>query len=76
MRAAAPPEQSSVSLAGASGHGSAGDAKAALRQALEGVDRGIFGTTSAQRSEVHRLVELLEARNPTPEPTAELREKV
>ncbi|KAG2566199.1 fibrillin protein 5 homolog isoform X1 [Panicum virgatum] len=76
VRAAAPPEQSSVSLAGASGHGSAGDAKAALRQALEGVDRGIFGTTSAQRSEVHRLVELLEARNPTPEPTAELREKV
>jgi hypothetical protein len=74
VRAAAPPEQSGVSLAGASGHG--GDVKAALYRALEGVDRGIFGMTSAQRSEVHRLVELLESRNPTPEPTAELREKV
>ncbi|PUZ47135.1 hypothetical protein GQ55_7G139200 [Panicum hallii var. hallii] len=74
VRAAAPPEQSGVSLAGASGHG--GDVKAALHRALEGVDRGIFGMTSAQRSEVHRLVELLESRNPTPEPTAELREKV
>ncbi|XP_039771933.1 fibrillin protein 5 homolog [Panicum virgatum] len=81
VRAAAAPEQSQsgVSLAGASGsgHGSAGDdAKAALRRALEGADRGIFGMTSVRRSEVHRLVELLEARNPTPEPTAELREKV
>ncbi|CAN6270228.1 unnamed protein product [Urochloa humidicola] len=65
VRAAAPPEQ-----------GLAGDAKAALYGALEGVDRGIFGMTSAKRAEIHGLVELLEARNPTPEPTAELQDKV
>lgn len=77
MRAAAPPEQSrGVSLAGDSGQASAGDAKAALYRALDGVDRGIFGMTSAQRSEIHGLVELLEARNPTPEPTAALQDKV
>ncbi|CAO2042236.1 unnamed protein product, partial [Urochloa humidicola] len=70
VRAAAPPEQSrgGVSLAG--------DAKATLYGALEGVDRGIFGMTSAQRAEIHGLVELLEARNPTPEPTAALQDKV
>ncbi|CAO2034995.1 unnamed protein product [Urochloa humidicola] len=70
VRAAAPPGQSrgGVSLAG--------DAKAALYGALEGVDRGIFGMTSAKRSEIHGLVELLEARNPTPEPTAALQDKV
>ncbi|CAN6228073.1 unnamed protein product [Urochloa humidicola] len=32
--------------------------------------------TSAKRSEIHGLVELLEARNPTPEPTAALQDKV
>nr|CAB3487026.1 unnamed protein product [Digitaria exilis] len=77
--AAAPPERSSVPLAAASGHGSSDDdddAKAALYRALEGVNRGIFGMTSAQRSEIHGLVELLESRNPTPEPTAELQDKV
>nr|CAB3484494.1 unnamed protein product [Digitaria exilis] len=74
--AAAAPERSSVPLVAASGHGSSDDAKAALYRALEGVNRGIFGMTSAQRSEIHGLVELLESRNPTPEPTAELQDKV
>lgn len=53
-----------------------GDAKAALYQALQGVDRGIFGITSAKRSEIHGLVELLESRNPTPDPTDKLQDKV
>ncbi|OEL19047.1 putative plastid-lipid-associated protein 7, chloroplastic [Dichanthelium oligosanthes] len=80
VRAAAPPEQSSVSLAagtsGSGGYGSGSNVKDALYQALEGANRGIFGMTSAKRSEIHGLVELLESRNPTPEPTAELQEKV
>lgn len=82
VRAAAPPEQSrGVSLGAdstsSSEQASAGDdTKAALYRALDGVDRGIFGMTSAQRSEIHGLVELLEARNPTPEPTAALHDKV
>uniref|UniRef100_M8BAU3 Putative plastid-lipid-associated protein 7, chloroplastic n=1 Tax=Aegilops tauschii TaxID=37682 RepID=M8BAU3_AEGTA len=41
-----------------------------------GVDRGIFGITSAKRSEIHALVELLESRNPTPDPTHKLQDKV
>ncbi|TVU14560.1 hypothetical protein EJB05_38035 [Eragrostis curvula] len=74
--AAVPPEQSSVSLAGTAGYETVGDVKAALYRALEGEDRAIFGMTSAKRSEVHGLVELLESRNPTPDPTANLQEKV
>jgi hypothetical protein len=74
--AAVPPEQSSVSVAGKAGYESVGDVKAVLYRALEGADRGIFGMTSARRSEIHGLVELLESRNPTPEPTAKLHEKV
>uniref|UniRef100_A0A0A9GGT0 Plastid lipid-associated protein/fibrillin conserved domain-containing protein n=1 Tax=Arundo donax TaxID=35708 RepID=A0A0A9GGT0_ARUDO len=74
--AAVPPEQSSLSLAGAAGYESVSDVKAALYRALEGANRGIFGMTSAKRSEIHGLVELLESRNPTPEPTAVLQEKV
>ena len=42
----------------------------------KGVNRGIFGMTSAKRSEIHGLVELLESRNPTPDPTDKLQEKV
>ncbi|XP_062225633.1 fibrillin protein 5 homolog isoform X2 [Phragmites australis] len=71
--AAVPPEQSSSSPAG---YGTVSDSKAALYRALEGANRGIFGMTSAKRSEIHGLVELLESRNPTPEPTAKLQEKV
>ncbi|XP_062225634.1 fibrillin protein 5 homolog isoform X3 [Phragmites australis] len=70
--AAVPPEQSSSSPAG---YGTVSDSKAALYRALEGANRGIFGMTSAKRSEIHGLVELLESRNPTPEPTAKLQEK-
>ncbi|GJN27653.1 hypothetical protein PR202_gb15694 [Eleusine coracana subsp. coracana] len=77
LAAAVPPEQSSLSLAGtAAAYETVGDVKAALYRALEGADRGIFGMTSAKRSEIHGLVELLESRNPTPEPTANLQEKV
>jgi len=70
-----PPEQSSLPAAAAV-YGSAGDVKAALYGALEGANRGIFGMTSAKRSEIHALVELLESSNPTPEPTAKLQDKV
>ncbi|WVZ85608.1 hypothetical protein U9M48_032514 [Paspalum notatum var. saurae] len=83
---AVPPEQSgglSQQAAGTAGTGTVvgyeaalGDVKAALYRALEGANRGIFGMTSATRSEIHGLVELLESRNPTPEPTAKLQEKV
>ncbi|KAM3367420.1 hypothetical protein ACQJBY_016178 [Aegilops geniculata] len=69
--AAVPPEQSL-----APHYETLGDAKAALYQALQGVDRGIFGITSAKRSEIHALVELLESRNPTPDPTHKLQDKV
>ncbi|KAM0901099.1 hypothetical protein ACQ4PT_020199 [Festuca glaucescens] len=68
--AAVPPEQSLAQYETLS------DAKAALYQALEGIDRGIFGVTSAKRSEIHGLVELLESRNPTPDPTDKLQDKV
>uniref|UniRef100_A0ACD5UX13 Uncharacterized protein n=1 Tax=Avena sativa TaxID=4498 RepID=A0ACD5UX13_AVESA len=68
--AAVPPEQSLTR------YETLGDAKAALYQALEGIDRGIFGITSAKRSEIHGLVELLESRNPTPDPTDRLQDKV
>ncbi|KAM3386978.1 hypothetical protein ACQJBY_010088 [Aegilops geniculata] len=68
--AAVPPEQSLAPQ-----YETLGDAKSALYQALEGVDRGIFGITSAKRSEIHALVELLESRNPTPNPTDKLYDK-
>ena len=81
---AVPPEQSSLPQAPAAAaalplapvYGTAGDVKAALYGALDGANRGIFGMTSAKRSEIHGLVELLESRNPTPEPTAKLQDKV
>ncbi|NP_001152472.2 structural molecule [Zea mays] len=74
---AVPPEQSSLPQAAAAAvYGTAGDVKAALYRALDGANRGIFGMTSAKRSEIHGLVELLESRNPTPEPTAKLQDKV
>lgn len=73
---AVPPEQSSLPQAAAAAvYGTAGDVKAALYRALDGANRGIFGMTSAKRSEIHGLVELLESRNPTPEPTAKLQDK-
>ncbi|XP_072970917.1 fibrillin protein 5 homolog isoform X1 [Typha angustifolia] len=50
--------------------------KTALFAALEGINRGIFGITSAKKSEIEGLVELLELRNPTQEPTDKLRDKV
>lgn len=43
---------------------------------FEGVNRGIFGITSAKKSEIEGLVEMLESQNPTPEPTTQLQEKV
>jgi hypothetical protein len=42
----------------------------------KGMNRGIFGMTSEKRSEIHALVELLESKNPTPEPTDKLQDKV
>ncbi|KAF8377164.1 hypothetical protein HHK36_030537 [Tetracentron sinense] len=49
--------------------------KVGLNQALQGINRGIFGVPSAKKSEIESLVELLEFQNPTPYPTQNL-EKV
>ncbi|KAF5480622.1 hypothetical protein F2P56_001358 [Juglans regia] len=48
------------------------DIKTELYQALQGVNRGIFGIPSAKKSEIEGLVKLLESQNPTPDPTSKL----
>uniref|UniRef100_A0A5B7AWN2 Plastid lipid-associated protein/fibrillin conserved domain-containing protein n=1 Tax=Davidia involucrata TaxID=16924 RepID=A0A5B7AWN2_DAVIN len=49
--------------------------KADLYEAVQGINRGIFGVPSAKKSEIEGLVKLLESQNPTPDPTLYL-EKV
>ncbi|XP_078434414.1 plastid-lipid associated protein PAP / fibrillin family protein [Wolffia australiana] len=49
-----------------------GEIKAALRQALQGMDRGVFGMASEKRGEIEGLVSRLEQLNPTPQPTGKL----
>ncbi|KAK3032199.1 hypothetical protein RJ639_035911 [Escallonia herrerae] len=49
--------------------------KADLYEALQGINRGIFGVPSAKKSEIEDLVKLLESQNPLPDPTSHL-EKV
>uniref|UniRef100_M4CIP9 CCHC-type domain-containing protein n=1 Tax=Brassica campestris TaxID=3711 RepID=M4CIP9_BRACM len=46
--------------------------KEELYEALEGINRGVFGVKSDKKAEIERLVKLLECRNPTPELTGEL----
>ncbi|KAK0608842.1 hypothetical protein LWI29_036805 [Acer saccharum] len=46
--------------------------KADLYQIVQGINRGIFGVPSTKKSEIERLVELLESQNPTPDPTLNL----
>ncbi|KAK7247538.1 hypothetical protein RIF29_42422 [Crotalaria pallida] len=46
--------------------------KSELYQALEGINRGIFGIPSAKKNEIESLVKQLESQNPTPDPTLEL----
>ncbi|KMZ76457.1 putative plastid-lipid-associated protein 7, chloroplastic [Zostera marina] len=46
--------------------------KTALYQALDGMNRGIFGTTMAKKAEIEVFVERLESRNPFPNPTDDL----
>ncbi|KAL1364762.1 hypothetical protein AAHE18_03G240100 [Arachis hypogaea] len=46
--------------------------KRELYQAVEGINRGIFGLPSARKFEIESLVQQLESQNPTPEPTLEL----
>ncbi|KAJ6837767.1 putative plastid-lipid-associated protein 7, chloroplastic [Iris pallida] len=53
-----------------------GEIKEALYKALDGINRGIFGSTSAKKAEILELAELLESRNPTPNPTDNLVDKV
>ncbi|XP_057492342.1 fibrillin-5, chloroplastic-like isoform X2 [Actinidia eriantha] len=43
--------------------------KTHLFQALQGINRGIFGVPFAKKSEIEGLVKLLESNNPTPQPT-------
>ncbi|XP_024924582.2 fibrillin-5, chloroplastic isoform X2 [Ziziphus jujuba] len=49
--------------------------KSELYQALEGINRGIFGVPSAKKTEIEDLVKMLESQNPTPDPSLNL-EKV
>ncbi|KAG5029782.1 hypothetical protein JHK87_013296 [Glycine soja] len=49
--------------------------KRELCQAVEGINRGIFGIPATTKSEIERLVKQIESLNPTPCPTLEL-EKV
>ncbi|XP_047334171.1 fibrillin-5, chloroplastic isoform X2 [Impatiens glandulifera] len=49
--------------------------KADLYEAVQGINRGIFGIPSTKKSEIESLVKLLESMNPTPEPAFTL-EKV
>lgn len=51
---------------------SAAQIKTSLFQALQGLNRGIFGATSAKKSEIESLVKELESQNPTPDPTQNL----
>ncbi|KAI5384267.1 variant 4, Fibrillin protein 5 [Lathyrus oleraceus] len=46
--------------------------KIELFQALEGINRGIFGIPSGKKLEIESLVKQIESQNPTPEPTLEL----
>ncbi|KAL2521369.1 putative plastid-lipid-associated protein 7 [Forsythia ovata] len=41
-----------------------------IYDALQGINRGIFGVTSTKKTEILKLVELLESQNPNPEPTS------
>ncbi|XP_010546371.1 PREDICTED: probable plastid-lipid-associated protein 7, chloroplastic [Tarenaya hassleriana] len=46
--------------------------KEELYEAVKGINRGIFGVTSARKSEIEHLVKLLNCRNPTADPTGDL----
>ncbi|KAK4264804.1 hypothetical protein QN277_025934 [Acacia crassicarpa] len=46
--------------------------KTSLYDAVQGINRGIFGITSAKKSEIETLVKQLESVNPTPDPTLHL----
>lgn len=46
--------------------------KPILYQAIQGINRGIFGVPSSKKSEIEGLVKLLECQNPTPHPTQNL----
>ncbi|RYR61745.1 hypothetical protein Ahy_A04g018949 isoform F [Arachis hypogaea] len=46
--------------------------KRELYQAVEGINRGIFGLPSAKKFEIESLVQQLEYINPTPDPTLRL----
>ncbi|KAK6259033.1 Plastid lipid-associated protein/fibrillin conserved domain - like 3 [Theobroma cacao] len=49
--------------------------KTNFHQAIKGINGGIFGVQSARKSEIERLVALLQTQNPTPDPALHL-EKV
>lgn len=46
--------------------------KAELYNALQGINRGIFGVPTEKKSEIEDFVKMLEAQNPTPDPTLHL----
>ncbi|XP_060185409.1 fibrillin-5, chloroplastic isoform X1 [Lycium barbarum] len=51
---------------------SASQIKIQLYDALQGINRGIFGVSSDKKSEIEELVKQLESQNPIPEPTLSL----
>ncbi|XP_075494052.1 fibrillin protein 5 homolog [Primulina tabacum] len=63
------PQLSSTDEEELSDYGTPAEIKRDLYAALQGINRGIFGVPSAKKSEIGKLVELLESQNPTPEPT-------
>jgi len=46
--------------------------EARLKQALVGVDRGVFGVQTAKKQAIHELIEQLEAQNPLQDPAQHL----
>lgn len=68
--AAAAGEQVATTSSSSSSTGgeASSELKQQLRAALQGIDRGIFGTTAVKRQEVLSLVSQLESVNPIPQP--------
>ncbi|KAL9264763.1 Fibrillin protein 5-like protein [Drosera capensis] len=54
------------------GNQSIAQVKMKLYQAVEGINRGVFGVTAAKKAEIEGLVEVLQPLNPTMNPTLHL----
>nr|XP_016514360.1 PREDICTED: probable plastid-lipid-associated protein 7, chloroplastic isoform X1 [Nicotiana tabacum] len=65
-------EQQNVQVSESDFRADASQIKIELYDALQGINRGIFGASSDKKSEIEELVKQLESQNPTPEPTSSL----